>query len=68
MTPAEIKSIRAALGLTQAEFGRLLGLDAADPDRAVRKWESGSSEPSGPIRVILASIVTGKPPATIRGR
>ena len=50
MTAAEeIKSIRAALGLTQTEFGAKLGVTW----RAVARWEAGDRTPS-PAVLMLA--------------
>ena len=37
MTPAELENARAALGLTQGEIGKALGVT----DRAVRYWLAG---------------------------
>lgn len=57
MTPEQLKSIRLDLGLTQSEFGRVLGLSGADPSRTVRLWEAGSRPISGPVQLCLAYIV-----------
>lgn len=57
MTPEELKSIRKELGLTQLEFGRVLGLAGADPSRTVRLWEAGKAPISGPVELCLTYIV-----------
>ena len=43
MTPAEIRDLRIRLRLTQAEFGRRLGLTGKDTTRGrmVSRWEAG---------------------------
>lgn len=51
MQPDEMKSIRADMGLTQVEFGKLLGV----PKRTVQNWEGGLRAIPGPA-VILARI------------
>ena len=44
MTPAEIREVRIRLRLTQAEFGRRLGLTGKDTTRGrmVSRWEDGT--------------------------
>lgn len=42
MEPTEIKKIRTDLGLTQTEFGRLLGLGGA----TISRWEAGTLHPT----------------------
>lgn len=49
MTPADLKSARKALGLSQAEFARAVGVAS---DRTVRKWEDGERDIPGPVAVI----------------
>lgn len=50
MTPADLRAFRSALGLTGAEFARLVG--AADA-RNVRRWEAGHNDiPKGTQRLI----------------
>lgn len=47
--PLEIKNIREAFGLTQAQFAALLGISV----RTLRNWEQGRRVPEGPARVLL---------------
>lgn len=48
----EIEPIRKRLGLTQASFARVFGLNVA----TVRDWEQGRRTPEGPARTLLAII------------
>lgn len=58
MTPRDLKSAREALGLSQAGFARLLGLDGADAARTVRKWELGERLAPPTVWTILHLIET----------
>lgn len=53
MTPRDLKSAREALGLSQAGFARLLGLDGRDADDTVRRWEAGRSRVPGSVAALL---------------
>ena len=54
MTPADLKSVRKSLGLSQAEFARVVG---AASDRTVRRWEDGEREI--PLHVyIMLDLIT----------
>ena len=48
----KIKELRKTNGITQKQLGDLLGIS----DRAVSKWESGLSKPSGQNLICLAKI------------
>jgi putative transcriptional regulator len=48
----EVEPIRRRLGLTQASFARVFGLNIA----TVRDWEQGRRTPEGPARTLLAVI------------
>ena len=48
----KIKQLRKLNCLTQKQLGELLGIS----DRAISKWESGLSKPSGQNLVCLAKI------------
>lgn len=53
MTPAELKAIRHALGLSAEGFARLT-LTASG--RTVRRWEDGSQDIPGPVQVLAGAI------------
>ncbi len=59
MTPAEIRSARVQLGLTQAGLARVLGL--AD-DRIVRRWEAGDVAITGPANLAIRYMLRYGPP------
>lgn len=46
---AEVRRIRAAAGMSQPVFARLLGVDKS----AVAQWERGAKRPSGPAARLL---------------
>jgi transcriptional regulator with XRE-family HTH domain len=54
MTPAQFKTARKALGLSVPEMAVALRLKS---ERAVRNYENGSREISGPIQVALAYML-----------
>ena len=54
MTPADLRSIRKQLGLTQAEFGALAGNKSA---RQVKNWESGHTPVPDYVPMLLAGIM-----------
>jgi putative transcriptional regulator len=45
-----VAETRARMGLSQAEFARLLGVSV----RTLQEWEQGRRSPSGPARMLLA--------------
>jgi len=45
-----IADIRRRVGLSQAEFAKLLGVSV----RTLQEWEQGRRVPSGPARTLLA--------------
>jgi DNA-binding transcriptional regulator YiaG len=51
MIPAEFKTARKRLGLSQAEMAKFLRLSDG---RVVRFYESGQRDSSGPIQVAIA--------------
>lgn len=51
MTGAQFKDARKALGYTQSEMAEALGLKSS---RAIRQYEAGEREVSGPIQKLLA--------------
>lgn len=56
MTPAELKSIRKALGLTQSQLAALLELSPKNGDRSVRVWEAEGATIPGPVAVAVRYI------------
>lgn len=54
MMPEQFKSIRKKLGLSQQEMADALRLNSS---RAVRAYELGEREISGPIQVCLAYML-----------
>jgi putative transcriptional regulator len=48
----DVRAIRAATGLSQAEFARSIGVAKA----TLVNWEQGRRRPEGPARVLLALI------------
>lgn len=48
----DVEPIRRRLGLTQANFARVFGLNVS----TVRDWEQGRRTPEGPARTLLAII------------
>lgn len=57
MTPAEFKSIRHRLGLTQSELAAFLRL--SDGGRYVRMIEAGERNPSGPVCYLMELLDAG---------
>lgn len=53
MNGDRIRSIRAQLGLSQAELARLLYLEGDSGPRLVRAWENDEKPISGPARKVL---------------
>ncbi len=49
MTYPPVAETRARVGLSQAEFARLLGVSV----RTLQEWEQGRRVPSGPARMLL---------------
>jgi putative transcriptional regulator len=47
--PVDVKAIRQRLGVSQAEFARLIGVSVA----TLRTWEQGRRRPEGPARALL---------------
>ena len=50
--PANIKAIRAATGLSQVKFARLIEVEPA----TLRNWEQGRRGPTGPARALLKAL------------
>ena len=54
MTPAELKSARKTLGLSQADFARVV---AVASDRTVRRWEDAERDIPGPVVVLTGLLL-----------
>lgn len=71
MTGEEIKNARRLLGdmwgvgrpLALSELARALRLRGEKPGEAVRKWENGHTEISGPASACIAMMLKGAMPA-----
>ena len=48
----DVRSIRAATGLSQAKFAELLSIEVS----TLRNWEQGRREPTGAARALLRAI------------
>lgn len=59
MTPAEVKAIRNAAGLTQTELARLLRISDI---RTIRRWEVGDVPITGPASIIMSLIAEDQLP------
>jgi putative transcriptional regulator len=47
--PADVQSVRATLGASQAEFALMIGISVA----TLRNWEQGRRTPEGPALALL---------------
>lgn len=57
MTPDELKTARTTLGLTQAQFAQVLGLDGVHSARTVRRWEDAERDIPGPVVVLTGLLL-----------
>ena len=48
----DVRAIREAIGMTQAEFAAAYQFSV----RTVQEWERGAKRPSGPARTLLRAI------------
>jgi transcriptional regulator with XRE-family HTH domain len=53
VTPAAIKGVRQAKGLSQQAFASLLGVSTS----TVARWETGDVEPTGTAALVLGALV-----------
>ena len=61
MSAPEVKAIREALGMSQAQLADFLQMDGKESDRTVRGWEAGTrngrpAKIPGPAQVLLRAI------------
>ena len=52
ITPKGLKSLRTKLGLSGADFGRLVGASV----QSIYNWEAGKSAPRAPQRAAIAKV------------
>ena len=57
MTPVQFKDARKALGLSQNAMAEALGLKTS---RAIRQFESGDREVSGPVAKLVDMLLAQK--------
>ena len=60
-TPVDVKTVRAKVGMTQAEFAAAFGISLG----TLRHWERGDRTPRGPALVLL-NVVAKEPEAVLR--
>ncbi|HUZ11689.1 MAG TPA: helix-turn-helix domain-containing protein [Caulobacteraceae bacterium] len=60
-TPAEVKALRARLGLSQPQFARRFGFSVS----AIRQYEYGRRSPKGPATTLLR-VIQADPEAVAR--
>ena len=60
-TPAEIRSLRARLGMSQAQFARAFGIGID----ILQQYEQGRRRPSGPAATLLR-VIAREPEAVMR--
>lgn len=58
MTPADLKSARAALGLSASGFAAFLRMEGVHAGRTVRRWESGEQDIPGYVEIIVDLVLT----------
>lgn len=54
MTPTQFKAARIALGLSQSDMAKALGLKTS---RAIRQYEAGDRAVSGPITILVGILM-----------
>ena len=59
MTPADIRALRDALGMTQGEFADIMGINGP---AYVSAWEAGTRTPSGPAVKLMQAYRAGYRP------
>jgi putative transcriptional regulator len=59
--PTDVQTVRAKLGVTQAEFALMIGVSVA----TLRNWEQGRRKPEGPALALLR-VAARNPKAVIQ--
>lgn len=65
MTPDEVRQARNSLGMTLHQLAEALRM-GADGRRAVRRWEAGERQISGPASVAIQAMTEGWRPPHLR--
>lgn len=60
MTPADLRTARKALGLTQSGLAAALRLSDKNGDRSVRIWETEGNTVPGPVQVAVGFMLERK--------
>jgi len=63
----EIIAIRAALGLSQAQFGIAVGVPKAGAAVTVSRWEAGTQGPTGPAAAMIELLRDSPEARRLRG-
>lgn len=66
MTPDEVRDARHRLGMTLHQLAVALRM-GTDGRRAVRRWEAGDRQISGPASIAIEAMIDGWRPAHLRG-
>lgn len=62
MTPADLKTARKSLGLTQSGLAKALRLSTKNGARSVRIWEREGNTVPGPVQVAVELLLKTNPP------
>jgi DNA-binding transcriptional regulator YiaG len=60
MTPADLRTARKSLGLTQSGLAKALRLSEKNGDRSVRIWEQDGNTVPGPVQVAVEMLLERK--------
>jgi putative transcriptional regulator len=61
LSTIDVKALRERIGLTQAEFSRMIGVSI----KTLQNWEQGRREPEGPAKALLR-VVEREPQAVMK--
>ena len=57
MTPAELRTARKTLGLTQSGLARALRLSEKNGGRSIRNWEREGNTVPGPVQIAVEAML-----------
>ena len=60
MTPANFRTARKTLGLTQTQMAKALRLSPANGSRSIRIWEKDGNTVPGPVQVAVGLMLSAK--------